>query len=396
MNTNGYQILSKIRGGFVSISIFLCITLLTIAVIEGGARWWFKKLKWGDPVYMMAYTDDVIKKLYNTDDPNFYREVLKEGWGTNIKVLYSPFVEYVHEPSTGNHVNILENGVRKTRLDGREGSFDNDAYQIFVFGGSTTFGMGVSDMETIPAYLQQMFSENSARDVIVYNFGVVGSYSTQERIYFEKFLNAGARPDMTVFIDGLNDMGICDIPDVTGFSKKIEKFANGSSRKTFGQTLAERSNVVKLMRYYSENKNLGDGPFTLCENEEKVEKVIARLDSNRRMVNAVSEEFGIKALFVQQPVPFFRFPDSERAFPLTMNKINDPNNMRIYGFERIRELQLNNQLFSKNTIWLMDLRIDGNEYIDNVHYSPHYNKKIASEIFKSLSDRIANEINSEN
>jgi len=42
-------------------------------------------------------------------------------------------------------------------------------------------------------------------NVVVYNFGRAGYYSTQERILFEYFVAKGVKPDVAIFLDGLND-----------------------------------------------------------------------------------------------------------------------------------------------------------------------------------------------
>ena len=61
---------------------------------------------------MLAYTDENIRKIYNTDNPQFYREVMAEGWGKAINVDYEPFVEFLLQPYRGKHVNISEWGFR--------------------------------------------------------------------------------------------------------------------------------------------------------------------------------------------------------------------------------------------------------------------------------------------
>ena len=79
-------------------------------------------------------------------------------------------------------------------------------FNIFLFGGSTTFGYGVSDNQTIASYLQEYLTKNTDSNICVYNFGRGYYYLTQERILYEQLLTSGFVPDLAIFIDGLNDL----------------------------------------------------------------------------------------------------------------------------------------------------------------------------------------------
>src|SRR5262249_15912744 len=83
---------------------------------------------------------------------------------------------------------------------------DKNVYNVFVFGGSTTWGGGNMDGETLPAYLQALLRQRAGTDRINgYNFGAGAHFSTQEVTYLQNRLRDGFIPDMAVFIDGLND-----------------------------------------------------------------------------------------------------------------------------------------------------------------------------------------------
>src|SRR6202034_2026573 len=80
-----------------------------------------------------------------------------------------------------------------------------NVFNIFLFGGSTTFGVGVPDDETIPSYLQEYMAAHCATPAAVYNFGRLGYFSTQEAMLFYRLLSSGAVPAAAVFVDGIND-----------------------------------------------------------------------------------------------------------------------------------------------------------------------------------------------
>ena len=77
---------------------------------------------------------------------------------------------------------------------------------IFIFGGSTAFGYGVADQETIASYLQEI-CRTKRKNINVYNFACGFYYSTQERILLEKLISKGIDIDIAVFIDGVNEKG---------------------------------------------------------------------------------------------------------------------------------------------------------------------------------------------
>ena len=165
--------------------------------------------------------------------------------------LYEPFTEFKERPYAGK---VCQCGQKWLRVSKNQGPWPPNREQsitIFLFGGSTAFGFGVPDNQTIASYLQEFLTSSGLkREVRVYNFGQGSYYSTQERILFEKLLVAGFRPEMAISIDGLNDAHHYeDRPSsatriehaLTGYpvawSQIFSKSANGSGCSS-GQTRA--------------------------------------------------------------------------------------------------------------------------------------------------------------
>lgn len=114
---------------------------------------------------------------------------------------YEDTVGFKERPRKTKFVNVNEYGIRQNSntpliMDDLNGS-------IWFFGGSTTFGYGVTDKETIPAQL-----ENIVKTRVV-NFGRGYFYSAQENMLLNDYLKAGYRPRMVLFLDGVNER--CDI-----------------------------------------------------------------------------------------------------------------------------------------------------------------------------------------
>jgi hypothetical protein len=124
-------------------------------------------------------------------------------------LIYEPYTDMTDGPVRGRFVNVDPAGFRYSTDQGPWPP-DPRSYNVFVFGGSTTFGHGVGDGDTIASYLQPLMRATDGRPARVYDFGHSGYYSTQERILFTRLVVAGHVPDVAVFVDGLNDSGAVD------------------------------------------------------------------------------------------------------------------------------------------------------------------------------------------
>ena len=74
-----------------------------------------------------------------------------------------------------------------------------------MFGGSAVWGVGAPDDETIPSHLAALLNGELGVDANVRNLGRRGYVFTQEVIYLMRELQAGRRPDIVVFYNGVND-----------------------------------------------------------------------------------------------------------------------------------------------------------------------------------------------
>lgn len=80
---------------------------------------------------------------------------------------------------------------------------------IWFFGGSTTFGIGQRDEQTIPSEVARL-AEASGIPVQVQNFGVSSYLTWQEVGLFRRLLREREAPDLVVFYHGVNDLAaIC-------------------------------------------------------------------------------------------------------------------------------------------------------------------------------------------
>jgi len=104
-------------------------------------------------------------------------------------------------------INVDAREVNSYGFSGPEFSDDkpDNTYRIFAVGGSTTYGTGVKDVETWPAFLQQKFDEIELDfNVQVINAGIPNANSNHEyQMINDKLVQY--QPDLIIMYDGVND-----------------------------------------------------------------------------------------------------------------------------------------------------------------------------------------------
>ena len=367
---------------FSGVAITLLCTLIVAGIAEYASGWALKLIRDKRPSFAVSYTADDIRKLYDTDDPTRYQEILSESWRQS-DTIYSPFVEYRMTPYAGKHFTITEDGYRS---NGGTQDLAAAGPKVFVYGGSTSMGIGVANDETIPAYVEKALRAAGRGDVQVFNFGVVSYFSTQERIALERHLTAGIKPDVAVFVDGVNDFYYCTVPDVSAWNERLIQLTRARSRMPLALELSHRSNVVQLARHLGGDKSVAVREWgSFCETEADVDKVARRLDINRRMIDATADRLGFKALFVQQPVPTYSYDNRKRPFPVNDEMLGYHINSAS-GYPKMAQQRADGSLWTHDLLWLAELEppAGSNAYIDTIHYSPRFNQAIGEAIAAAI------------
>ena len=122
-------------------------------------------------------------------------------------VLWSPYVYRRNPTFQAPHAEVDNLGHRITPMS-ESAPKDAPAVRIFFMGGSTTFGWYQRAPYTIPAEAARRLQAEFGKTVRVEatNFGVPGHTFTQEILELILQLRAGARPDVVMFYDGINDV----------------------------------------------------------------------------------------------------------------------------------------------------------------------------------------------
>lgn len=329
------------------------------------------------------YGTETLRAAYPALDEQTWKSLINESH--NIPLEFEPYTQFRERPTQGKWVNIHAAGFRL----GSEPlpwpvKRTADDFIVFVFGGSTTFGYGLSDRETIPAQLGRHLSEQAGRAVKVYNFGRGSYYSTQERILFERLLVAGNVPDLAVFIDGLNDFYYHE--DVPEFRKFFAKVMQPERSKDAWTHILGKLPVVRLSNRLAELRNPAgvidpaneppsDDPLTL-------DTVIARYSDTQKIIRAVASPFAVKTLFVWQPVPHYRY--NQEFHPFAASGYGK-HTYSLHGYPRMQSL-LSRQPPSPDFLDLSHIQetLQQPLYVDLVHYNALLCDTIAGQIADHL------------
>lgn len=296
---------------------------------------------------------------------------------------YSPWVQYAPPLYLGKWLNVIEDPTGFSHRAGLRPQISSadTVYKVYVLGGSTAFGWSVNDSQTIASYLTNVLSEKLAqypnKKVEVVNYGRGYYYSTQEVTFFQQLLAAGHRPNFVVFFDGVNTGCTMDIPFHS--ADLVYDYYDKIMRK---DNIADKLDFIPLVRLVNERKKKEvREKYNVVEKFEApgTDLLINRYKHNAATVKAIAAQYGIGVLYVMQPhysyYPVHLFKDSALA-AASLEK--GGNTHRVYS-----------DLKSNGNIIVMDSAFqqfgqDKKALIDNCHYSPGFNKFIATFIAEHI------------
>jgi len=311
------------------------------------------------PEPVLALQDRDLAALYPGWTRARVAALLAESRGRSLR--FDPWTQFREKPFRGAFIQVVEPGYRLVRDPGAW-PMDRAAQNVWVFGGSTTFGYGVPDQETIPSHLQAALRARFAGVPIhVYNFGQGFFYSGQELALFTSLLTGGAGPPrIAVFVDGINE-------------HQREPFFSDALRDLV------RSPWTAFLRRRQESA-LGSG-----------DEIVERWLRTRRAIEGVAAGFGVATLFVWQPAPDWGY--DLRFHPLWWQAAAPPEGEApILGdsphYAALDRLRASTPArLGSNFLWLGDLQREERQplYVDRLHYTGAFSRRIAEAIAARLA-----------
>jgi hypothetical protein len=337
------------------------------------------------PLLLMERTPaDVLEDLYGDLLPAVYphlsseeREALiNETWSRPW--VYDPWTQFREREGRGQYVSVSEHGFRGSAAPWPPPEGDTT---VFLFGGSTTFGYGVTDDQALGVRLQQQLAK-VGRPLRVYNFGSGSFFSSQERALFERLLLESRGPDIAVFFDGVNEFNHpTGLPAFTSqlAAAMAEQVERGRARRALLAT-ARWLPVTRLLGRALDRLGLRDGGEPPPPRDETTAaRVVSRYLENRRMIQAIAREYGVKTLFVWQPIPVYDL--DLRRHPFSDRLSVDDMRYAVTGYDLMESRRE-----EPGFLWLGNLHAEAADplYVDLVHYSPQFIDLIAERIARAM------------
>jgi hypothetical protein len=292
---------------------------------------------------------------------------------------YEPLTGFRERPFRGRFVNIDPAGFRYVKNQApwppRPGVLN-----VFVFGGSTTFGWYLPDDETIPSYLQELAAQKDASiKVAIYNFARPAYISSQELALFQKLLRDGYIPQVAIFVDGLNDFILAD--GEPKFTDQMRRFMNGDINSNPLNNIPMVRAAHWLTNRWSK-PSASARPLLASDYSDPVllQETVERWLANKKMIELTAAGYGVRPIFVWQPIPVYKY-DLRYHFFLHSYKDFGGYVRPRYGYPMMEAERAQGRL-GDDVLWLADVQEDKHEnlYVDSVHYTAAFSREIAERI----------------
>jgi hypothetical protein len=231
----------------------------------------------------------------------------RSSWNGQRQV-YQPFRIWGVAPRHGKYINTDDTptGPWRRTVNPSDGNCDKQkSLRVWMFGGSTLYGLGVPDWATIPSFLVRDLNGAGLGCVAVTNFGVDGYVTNQEVILLMEQLKGAPRPDLVIFYDGVNESyagavspGIANAHEfLFGIKARVEGTLIGRLdfiRSSYALQLATM--VVDRVRRGS--------AATAGAEESTQAKAVAAVDNyqaNLHIARALGHAYGFRVLCFWQP-----------------------------------------------------------------------------------------------
>jgi len=313
----------------------------------------------------------------------------------SLQTTYYDYITWRRDDYNGETINITD-GLRHTPISS---SLNKSATTYWFFGGSTTWGTGVSDLYTYPT----IFAHQKKADVV--NFGESGYIARQSLAYMLNHLISNNIQDLSnvhvVFFDGLNDVASRCRSEIAGLGTEretqIQKFldssgADGSVEKyDFKRTFAQLSDFLAAIvrrignvgseQLYAES--LAEKLYSCSKDNERAAEVAETLVRTWQAASDSVESRGGKFTAILQPVAFYGDAD------FSYLNLTTPNDQALsQQYETVYPLVT--EIAKRSGLGFIDVTkvYDGcgECYIDFAHVGPQAHQLLVDRLIVSLNE----------
>lgn len=333
-------------------------------------------LNWFD---YLAYKNDGDEKYASIVLDDFYKMA-------QLGFAYQPWVQFSETEYKGLYLNLeLDKYGFPYRRTYQTNKVSSKEIEILTLGGSTTFGYLVSDEHTWPSYLSKLLNEKYDEENVkfeVLNFGRGHFNPSQEMVLLTKLLKSGYRPDLIIFMDGVNWGPKADIPYFTSqVIRAMEEYQFGSEVELKDVFPFKGLPIFRLIRSIKKRFFLYKNPVVKKDDPPvEVDTIIERFRENKKISRNICDLYGIESLFFLQP-------DAVLNYSLDLYRNGVPENFierrgyRKTFYKKMRKEEGYVDLTHLFEKWGNDKKA----IVDLVHYSPSFNKYLAEHVAEIIS-----------
>ena len=310
------------------------------------------------------YSDEQVEILEMSE--NDLITLHNETWRNYHRFRFVPFVGHSETERIGKFVNFTEENGRKVNRP------QNCSSNVYLYGGSTTFGYNVEDGKTIAEYLQNYLGEKFC----VYNHGRSYYYSKQENNLLNLHLENKKKIDYAIFLDGVNER--CGGYDN---DQQISYIFSGLVERPYNMWKKHFVNMIyslPISQFYNSliNKNKYFNNYqNILQINTCLKKIpMSHLFETRTLVrHGFCKEANIKCYTFIQPIPGVHGRQTTKF--LDQEKQND--------FKKKYDQLIDGGKYSIDLGFVLK-ESEEQSYIDGVHYTPATNSKIAKALKKFI------------
>lgn len=381
---NKNQKINRLKCYINSLAIFITITLFLLLCIE-LASWIYLKFSEPKNKYENSISPEKML-LYTKIFPNYSPAEIHDIFNIQYKQTYEPWVEFrtmdIETPLTN-----VKGLIRSTPHP--EFSLEKSKRQsVYFFGGSTMQGVHVGDEHTIPSQLTKLAAINR-HEIKSINFGQPYFYLKQEAILFQSLILDGKKPNIAIFLDGLNDFlqpnsSYQGEPFFTPAMKWMleQPYYGGKARiileTNFYKIISKSQKSLKFSDAVPENIMYLNYSTPQEIDPKELYKPLAKNYINYvKVTTLLCKSLDIKCYFFLQPTPFLHYDRSHDIIAAPENKpiFNKGYNLIKQELSRLDNFTSLDKVFESPS---------SPPYVDAVHYSPYGNKVIAEYIYEKI------------
>jgi hypothetical protein len=344
--------------------------------------------------YQLAWFDF---NAYGSTNESYVSEVLDDFYELSQRgMAFQPWVLFSEGPFQGKHVTVEvdRRGFPRRRTVNPSNANGLPVVTILALGGSTTFGYNVADEETWPSYLANILNERARQarlkiSVSVLNYGRGYYYPSQETILLIDVLRSGYRPSAVVFVDGVNWSQAEDVPEFYTQAERQFHTLQFTEKPDHRQALEQIADSLPMVRlaqaigrrlFPHEQQSVAER--IAMEREAGVSHIINAQRQNHAIAAAICRVYSIHPTFVLQPHALYNYPLQLYRRPLPNDVIIWRKKLQeVYGLLALEPGIVD--LSGLFDVWGKDKKA----IIDDLHYSPPFNRFLAQYIANHLDLR---------